>query len=302
MRDQAERLRTLVQRQRMVDKTLNLQNRVNKPQKQARLISVTSGKGGVGKTTLTVNLALAAQLAGLSTIIFDADLGLANVDIALGLLPRYNLLHVVKGEKALSEIVCHGPHGLRVIAGGSGLPELANLTQQQLEQLLMGLEELDASADLILLDTGAGLSHSVLSFLYASQEIIVITTPEPTSITDAYAVIKLLSQQGGQKLQVVVNRARGHDEAQFVYRKIVKTAQHFLGITPALAGWLPEDSLVTQSIIRQEPLVLSNMESRAARAIRQLAKELFVVNETKSQAPASGLHSFFIRLISSMKR
>ena len=182
------------------------------------------------------------------------------------------------------------------------MPELANLTQQQLEQLLMGLEELDASADLILLDTGAGLSHSVLSFLYASQEIIVITTPEPTSITDAYAVIKLLSQQGGQKLQVVVNRARGHDEAQFVYRKIVKTAQHFLGITPALAGWLPEDSLVTQSIIRQEPLVLSNMESRAARAIRQLAKELFVVNETKSQAPASGLHSFFIRLISFMKR
>lgn len=288
MRDQAERLRTLVT-------DAGIGERGRETASKTRVVSITSGKGGVGKTTLAVNLALAAQMSGLSTVIFDADLGLANIDIVLGLFPRFNLMHVLQEEKTIGEILCVGPEGLRLVAGGSGWAELANLTKPQLGRFIAGLAELDNTTDLILIDTGAGLADSVLGFLYASQEIIVVTTPEPTAITDAYAVIKLMSQQEGKQIHVVVNRAQNQQEAEAVYGKIAATANRFLGIIPNFAGWVPEDSLATRAIISQQPILLKYPNSRVASAIRQLRGSLFA-NLSTDVVPEAGLRSFFSRL------
>lgn len=289
MRDQAERLRALVS-------GAGTSERLREPTTKTRVISVTSGKGGVGKTTLAVNLALAAQQSGLSTVLFDADLGLANLDIVLGVFPRYHLLHVLQGEKTIGEIVCAGPEGLRLVAGGSGLAELANLNKQQLGRFIAGLAELDNTSDLILIDTGAGLADSVLSFLHASQEIIVVTTPEPTAITDAYAVIKLTSQHESKRIHVVVNRAQNQQEAAAVFAKIATTANRFLNIDISFAGWIPEDSLVTRTIISQQPILLRHPSSRVATAVRQLQTALFSDLHSEALPTETGLRAFFSRL------
>lgn len=289
MRDQAERLRALVS-------SAGTSERLRDPAIKARVISVTSGKGGVGKTTLAVNLALAAQQSGLSTVLFDADLGLANLDIVLGVFPRYNLLHVLQGEKTIGEIICAGPEGLRLVAGGSGLAELANLNKQQLGRFIAGLAELDNNSDLIIIDTGAGLAESVLSFLYASQEIIVVTTPEPTAITDAYAVIKLASKHENKKIHVVVNRAQNQQEAASVFAKIATTANRFLKIDISFAGWIPEDGLVTRTIISQQPILLRHPSSRVAVAVRQLQTALFSGLDSEALPEETGLRAFFSRL------
>ncbi len=290
MRDQAERLRTLVS-------NAGIQQRLSESTSKTRVISITSGKGGVGKTTLAVNLALAAQKSGLSTVLFDADLGLANVDIVLGIFPRYNLIHVLRGEKTLKEVVCEGPEGLRLVSGGSGWAELANLTKVQLGRFIAGLAELDNTSDLILIDTGAGLSESVLSFLQASQEIVVVTTPEPTAITDAYAVIKQVGKDKSKCVHVVVNRANSQWEAEEVFGKIATTANRFLQLDLNFAGWVPDDSLVTKTIIRQQPIVLQYPNSSVASAVWRLRASLFASLPDAIPLPAeTGLRSFFSRL------
>lgn len=289
MRDQAERLRTLVT-------DAGIQRRLSESTSKTRVISITSGKGGVGKTTLAVNLALAAQKTGLSTVLFDADLGLANIDIVLGVFPRHNLMHVLRGEKTVKEIVCEGPEGLRLVAGGSGWAELANLDKSQLGRFIAGLTELDNTSDLILIDTGAGLAESVLSFLHASQEIIVVTTPEPTAIADAYAVIKLASRQENKSLHVVVNRAHSQQEAEAVFGKISATASRFLQLDLNFAGWVPEDSLVTKTIIRQQPIVLQYPNSAVATAIGRLRSSLFSNLPANKLPTETGLRAFFSRL------
>lgn len=290
MRDQAERLRSLIT-------TAEIDQRPpRETASKTRVISVTSGKGGVGKTTLAVNLALAAQQAGTATVLLDADLGLANIDIVLGVYPPHNLLHVLRGEKSIGEIVCPGPMGLRLVAGGSGWVELANSNTAQLGRFIAGLAELDSTSDLIIIDTGAGLADSVLSFLKASEEIIVVTTPEPTAITDAYAMIKIASKQEAKRIHVIVNRAQSRQQAEAVFGKIAATAKRFLQVEPDFAGWVPEDSLVTKSIINQRPILLQYPDSGVAVAIRRLQAALFSSSHPESSPSTSGLRSFFSRL------
>lgn len=288
MRDQAERLRVLV-----ADAGNGRQLRETNT--KTRVISITSGKGGVGKTTLAVNLALAAQQAGLATVLFDADLGLANIDVVFGLFPRYNLMHVLQGEKTIGEIVCDGPTGLRLVAGGSGWAELANLNKAQLGKFIAGLTELDRSSDLIIIDTGAGLADSVLSFLHASEEIIVVTTPEPTAIRDAYAIIKVVGRQTTKQIHVVVNRAQHKQQASAIFAKIATTANRFLQLDLNYAGWLPDDSLITKTIVNQKPLLLQYPGSRTAQAIRQLQVDLCSISQPTVSPTESGMRAFFSR-------
>lgn len=178
------------------------------PPARARVIAVTSGKGGVGKTNFSSNLSLVMARSGLRVIAVDADLGLANLHVVLGVMPRYHLEHVIRGERTLQETLHTAPGGLQIIAGGSGITELANLDVPRRDAFITGLSELDTLADVILLDTGAGLSHNVLAFLCAVEEVIIVTTPEPTAITDAYATIKVVSQQNpAARLMLVVNMA-----------------------------------------------------------------------------------------------
>lgn len=270
IRDQAEVLRrwrqmrlTAAQRQRSDAK--------------ARVIVVSSGKGGVGKTTVATNIGILLAQRGLRVGILDADLGLANVDLMLGLSSRYNLSHVVFGEKTLTEIEVEGPAGLRIYPGGSGLEEMANLNRDQLEHFLEGLSDLDQRLDLLLIDTGAGISHSVTSFLWSAPEVLLVTTPEPPAITDAYAVLKSVSHYNSRAhVHLVVNMVRSQQEAEGVFRNLHLTAQRFLKsmCTFHLLGCVPLEPRTRRAVVEQQPLALAHPSSRFTRSLAKMAADL----------------------------
>lgn len=241
----------------------------------ARVIAVTSGKGGVGKTNLAVNLGVALVQQGKRVALLDADLGLANVDLVLGIDPQYTLSDVVYGERALAEVIVQGPAGLQVVAGGSGVYELANLSQWRLERFLRALETLDASLDVLLLDTGAGIGRQVLSFALASRELVVVTTPEPPAMADAYSIIKLVAVRCPEaRLWVVVNMVPSHREGEAVFQRLATVAQRFLGVRPEYLGSLPRDEAVVRAVQRQEPFVLAFPHAPASRAVAAIASRL----------------------------
>ncbi|TDA69403.1 MAG: MinD/ParA family protein [Clostridia bacterium] len=288
MKDQAFRLRELVQ------KNIRPGERENRP--WPRTLAVASGKGGVGKTNMVLNLALALTRMGKQVIVFDADLGLANVDVLLGLVPRYTLYEVVTGQKTLEEIVVVGPLGLRIIPGGSGIQELANLSSVQRERLVSDISGADLRADIMLVDTGAGISNNVLGFLLAADEVIVVLTPEPTSITDAYGLIKVLLQQESRKvIRLVVNRVSGEAEARRTAEKINLVARRFLALQPEFLGFVQEDARVHQAVCNQKPFVLEYPSCHAAGNLQQIALRL--VGETRTTTARSrGGGSFLQRL------
>ena len=244
---------------------------------------MTSGKGGVGKTNFSTNLSLMLAKQGKRVIVVDADLGLANLHVVFGFTPQRSLEHVLRGECSLKEILCDAPGGVQVIAGGSGIVDLANLTEAQRDSFMIGLAELDTLADIIILDTGAGLSHGVLAFLNAAEEIIVVTTPEPTSLTDAYATIKVVaSANPSAKLRLMVNMAQSEAEADAVSHKLALIAQRFLGIEPEYLGFVPMDPAVPRAVRAQQPFVLAQPHSEAAKAIEVIVERLgYTDHETR---------------------
>ncbi len=245
------------------------------PKRHARVIAVTSGKGGVGKTNFSTNLALTLARTGQKVVVIDADLGLANLHVVLGIAPSYHLGHVMHGEKTLRDILYPGPEGIRIICGGSGITELANLGETTQQAFVTGLQELDALADVIIIDTGAGLSRNVLAFLCAVQEVVVLTTPEPTAITDAYATIKVVSQENpAAHLMLVVNMAQSEAEGQAVSKKLTLIARQFLGIELDTLGFIPQDPTVSRAVRAQQPFALSQPQSPAARGVAQIAAQL----------------------------
>ena len=277
--DQAHDLRLLAAERRGGERRLS---------ESTRVIAITSGKGGVGKTSLTVNLAVTLAKLGKRVIILDCDLGTANVDVMLGMHPRYNLQHVLSRQRRLDEVMSVGPHGVCVISGGSGFSELANLTDSRREELLSTFASLEGQADILLLDTGAGISANVLRFVVAAGEALVVTTPEPTAVTDAYALIKVASQQAAPaanghaeaaassdiRLRLVVNQAASPAEAQETASNIVNVAQRFLGVTVQYFGSIPVDRSMSQAVRAQSPVVDSFPRSPAALAIDRLARLL----------------------------
>ena len=262
----------------------------------AKVVAITSGKGGVGKTTLTVNLGIALAQAGVKTSIIDADLGLANVDVMMKIDAPYNLNHLINGERALREIVLEGPHGLRVVPGGSGLSELANLNEWQFGRLVASLTELEREADLILIDTGAGLSRNVTNFFLAADDVVVVTNPEPPATLDAYGVLKVVGEQGRRHgVKLVVNRAQNPNEASLVAEKLAETAKRFLGIEVTYLGPVLEDQMVVSAVKRQKPLLLHYNTSVAGQGIKRLARQLQPSPEAELQ-PGGERLGFFQRL------
>ncbi len=219
--DQAQRLREIIY-------SSKLQRSASKETapaiRDARIITVSSGKGGVGKTNFTVNLAIALSRLGKNVSIIDADLGLANIDVVLGLVPKFTLSHVIRNEKEIKDIILDGPHGIRVISGGSGVMDLVNLDTEEISRLIESLEFLNDDSDYILIDTGAGLSRSVISFIEAASDVVMVITPDPTSITDAYAVIKNIANED-KNIKVVVNRVDSNKEGQNVFHKLNSAAK-----------------------------------------------------------------------------
>lgn len=242
---------------------------------RSRCLAVTSAKGGVGKTNLAVNLGLALAARGLRVGVLDADLGLANVDLVLGMTPPYDIGHVLYGQKTLEEILLEGPNGLKVLAGGAGLYELANLSRWRLERLVRSLSQLDELLDILLIDTGAGISRNVLSFVLEVEEVLVVTTPEPPSIADAYSMIKVITLEGRRsRVHLVVNMARDEREAHAVYRKLEALSNQFLQTSLRYLGFVPRDEAVGWAVRQQVPVLLSYPSSRASQAIGRLAAVL----------------------------
>lgn len=252
-----------------------------------RTIAVTSGKGGVGKTVFAINLGLALAELGKRVCIIDGDLGTANVDVLLNLTPHYNLAHVIAGEKNIFEVVMQGPDNLIVLPGGSGLQELTWLDERQFGKLLAQFSQLERYVDVMLLDTGSGLSRSVTNFVRAADETIIVTTPEPHAITDAYALIKVSSQDHPNlTLQLVVNRVQDEAEAREIARKMTFASQQFLETDLRFLGHVVEDQSVGKSVRMQQALLSALPRSRAAACVRAIAYRLAHGVESAGDAAA----------------
>ena len=270
MNDQANRLR---QMNEMMGAS---RSAILKPiQTQARVITVTSGKGGVGKTNVTVALAVAFARLGKKVLILDADLGLSNVDVILGASAPGNLFQVIHNGLDLNDVVADGPLGIKFISGGSGIYDLSNLSDSQIQYFLHQVGQFDNWADIILIDTGAGLNRMVLNFVLAADEVIVVTTPEPTAVADAYAVIKAYAAKGGQSpVRLIVNRVRELAEGEGVLYKLAKVSQRFLGLSISHLGFIFEDRMVQKSVTSEVPLMVAYPDSVAARCIDRIAHSL----------------------------
>lgn len=263
--------------------------------RMTRVIAVTSGKGGVGKTNFTVNLGIALAKRGKQVLVLDTDIGLANVDVILGLSPEYDLSHVIAGQRDVSEIIYEGPAGLKLIAGGSGFQDIVNLNELQLARFLNALEALDGTADIILLDTGAGISKSVLNFVLAADEIVVVTTPEPTALTDAYAIIKIIvRRRPGAHLKLITNRALTPKDGQAAADRLATASERFLGAKLEFLGPVMDDEAVSRSVRVQTPFLINAPNSPAAACINRVADTL-LGNGTATVEP-HGVKSFFQQL------
>lgn len=294
MKDQAERLREIFEN---LDYNKIKQNTYGRnPNKSARVITITSGKGGVGKTNLAINLGIKLSQLGLKIIIIDADLGLSNIDIVLGKSPKYSLSDVINYKREILEIIEEGPEGIRFISGGSGIQDLIKIDKNQLANLLLQLSKLDEEADIIFIDTGAGVSNNVLSFIYAAKEIILVTTPEPTAITDAYTLIKVISQKDKSKeVKLLINRAESVREAENLLNKLVEASEKFLDMKIHKLGFILNDKNVKNAVKSQQPFILMNKNSEASRNISNIADTL-LSNYYEEQGSQDGIKMFINKL------
>ncbi|MCC6240754.1 MAG: MinD/ParA family protein [Phycisphaerales bacterium] len=242
---------------------------------RASVIAITSGKGGVGKSNIAVNLAIRLSAARKKVVLLDADLGLANADVLCGLDAPFNLAHVLARRKELKQVMCLAPGGFHLIGGASGLARMADLTDFDRQRVIHAMAELEQSADIILIDTGAGISPNVLSFTRAADHVLVVTTPEPTAITDAYAVIKVICRENdSRRVSLLVNQVRTSHEARAVYERIAQVARNFLGVSVLDGGYCVLDEHVQTAVRLRRPFVLSAPRSAASLCISHLATRL----------------------------
>ncbi|MBU8849640.1 MAG: MinD/ParA family protein [Desulfobacterales bacterium] len=240
-----------------------------------RVIAVTSGKGGVGKTNITANFAYILSKMGKRTLLLDADVGLANIDVILGITPKYNLHHVLSGEKNLSEAVVEGPGGIKILPSASGVQEMAELSKGQKFTLLEELDGLDEAFDFMLIDTAAGIADNVIYFNMAAKEIIVVASPEPTSLTDAYALIKVLYQgYAAKRFTLLVNMAKNSNEADGVYTRLSNATNHFLDLPIEYLGYIPHDQNVPKAVRKQKLLSEVFPDSKASKSMSEVVEKL----------------------------
>ena len=240
-----------------------------------RIIAVSSGKGGVGKTNCVANLAMYFAGINKKVLILDADLGLCNIDVLFGIRHKYNIKHVLNGMKSLKDIILEGPRGIQIIPAGSGIQELTNINNEQRHKLISTLEQYDMPVDVVLIDTGAGIADNVLFFCDCAHEIVVVTTPEPTSITDAYALIKLLSRNKVERnISVLINMARSEQEAMEAFRQIAYTVDLFLPISVNYLDYLPSDPNFRVAIRAQRAFISMFPNSSFARRLARIGEKL----------------------------
>jgi len=287
MFDQATSLRKVVKKiAKKEAKEIKLQKR------SARVITVTSGKGGVGKTNVTLNLAIKMQREGKRVVILDADLGLANIEVLFGIIPKSNLLEVVRGQKIITEVITEGPEGIKFISGGSGIQELTNLNELQLNYFIQNLSLLDKMADVILIDTGAGISETVLTFVKTADDVVLVCTPEPTAITDAYAMLKVLKSKSDEEvknIKLIINSIQSKEEGNEISEKLQNVAEKFLDMTVEDIGRIPFDPMLSKAVKMQRPITLEYPKSQFSKALDKVVENLSVKEEKKG---FEGISSF----------
>lgn len=289
--DQAEQLRNIIKRQ-------------SQQRQVARVITVTSGKGGVGKSSISVNLAIQMSKLGKRVIILDADFGLANVEVMLGIRPRYNLADLLFKGKGLKDIITEGPKGIGFISGGSGIQELNNISRNQIIDLTHKLDEIDNITDVIIIDTGAGINDIVLEFVIASTETLLVTTPEPTSLTDSYALLKTLNRKPEfstthSTIKMIANRVESPEEGKELFNKLNVVVNKFLNYKIEYLGSIPHDPNVPKAIIQQKPYSILYPNSQSTKAIYNLSNIL--CENTQEEQKRKGISQLFSYLIHSRR-
>ena len=291
--DQAHSLRNIIKGQTLAQRPL------------ARVITVTSGKGGVGKSNVAINLAIQFRKLGQRVIILDADFGLANIEIMFGTMPKHNLCDLIYQGKNIKDIITWGPMDVGFISGGSGISDMYNLSREYLVYIIENLAELDAIADTIIVDTGAGVSGAVLEFLVASGEVILVTTPEPTSITDSYALLKALNSHPrfypeSTAVKCVSNRVNTATEGQQLYNKLNAVVTRYLKLPMTYLGAIPHDDNLGRSVMQQTPVSLAYPNSKSVRAFENIAAHLTGIGATDNIEPR-GMAAFFSYIIQGRK-
>lgn len=295
--DQATNLRRIVKKESGKVHKLRVKDG-SFPQKNSPMVfTVTSGKGGVGKTNIVGNLAITYQRMKKRVLIFDADLGLANIDILFGINPKYTIEEVIKGEKELFQIIAEGPEGVAIIPASSGVQELSHLTEGQKIHLLNEFDLLNNMYDILLIDTGAGISSNVMYFNLAAQERIVVVTPEPTSITDAYALIKVMFMQHGTKeFIILMNMVRNEKEAVLVYKHLSRVVEKFMGsISLDYAGYIPYDKHLHESVNMREPVTCCYPRSSSSQSFKKLAE--YLLDQTDGRHQDGSIQFFWKKLM-----
>lgn len=291
--DQAQQLRNVIK----------LKNQ--KPAKNARVITVTSGKGGVGKSNLAVNLAVQLRKLGQSVIIFDADFGMANVEVMYGVIPQYTLSDLIYKGKSIREIISKGPMDIGFISGGSGIIGLNNLTRDQIMYLVKCISELNELADVVIIDTGAGISDQVLEFVMASPEVLLVCTPEPSSLTDSYSLLKAVYKNPAfsereTTIHIVANKAMSVEDGRIVYEKLKSVVERFLNGKVNYLGMVPADLSLEKAVRAQKTVSLFDPKSNSAQAYEILAKNL--VQGTNEQLQMrKGIGQMFSNLLNRRK-
>lgn len=282
MRDQAEQLRERMQR-------------TNQP-RTSKLVTVTSGKGGVGKSNFSLNFGLGLIERGHRTVLFDVDLGMANLDVLMGITPKKHLFHLLEPDTTVWDILEKGPGNLEFIAGGSGFTQIMQLEDEKLDRLFSQLDPLQGYADTIIFDTGAGLSNESIRFMLASDEVILVTTPEPPAITDAYAVIKMLhSRNPDITIRLVINRVTSQREGIQTTDKLAMVAKRFLNMNIQSLGYVTDDTHVSKAVKQQRPFLLTYPDSQASKCIRKLVGH-YLQNSSTTPEQTSGLKGFIAKL------
>ncbi|MGN1179860.1 MAG: MinD/ParA family protein [Suilimivivens sp.] len=290
--DQAQQLRNIIKA-----------NGAQRP--VARVITVTSGKGGVGKSNTAINLAIQFRKMGQRVIILDADFGLANIEIMFGTVPRHNLCDLIYQGKNIKEIITWGPMDVGFISGGSGIAGLSNLSREYLTYIIQNLAELDAITDIVIVDTGAGISDAVLEFLVASGEVLVVTTPEPTSITDSYSLLKALkrhprfSEQASQ-IKMIANKVESQNEGQALFNKLNAVVTRYLKLPITYLGSVPQDSQLSKAVMQQMPVSLQAPSSKSALAYEAIAAKM-MNRELNQNVARRGMAAFFSHIVNGKK-
>lgn len=290
--DQAEKLRSIIKA-----------NQINRP--LARVLAVTSGKGGVGKSNTAINLAIQFRKMDKRVIILDADFGLANIEIMFGAVPKYNLYDLIYQGKSICDIITWGPMEVGFISGGSGIAGMSNLNREYLNYIIQNLSELDTLTDVIIVDTGAGISDAVLEFLVSSGEILLVTTPEPTSITDSYSLLKALNRHSRFKMdntqvKVIANRVEDEEEGTDLFIKLNAVVTKYLKIPITYLGSVPRDEQLSKAVMQQSPISMQNPNAKSAKAYEEIAMKLMDKEVSKS-VPKRGMAAFFSHILAGRK-